>query len=77
MIMLAQSVAPLVLDVGGATRYCFHLTNGKAVIRDDEGIDFSVRPASGAEAFSRALLEATSHKMIEVATVLSLCLSPA
>ena len=46
MMMLAQSVASLVLDVGGATRYCFHLTNGKAMIRDDEGIEaFSIQSA--------------------------------
>jgi hypothetical protein len=39
--MLAQSVASLVLDVSGAMRYYFHLTNGEAVIRNNEGIEAS------------------------------------
>ena len=44
--MLALSVASLMIDVGGAGRYYFHLTNGEAVIRDDEGIEaFSIQSA--------------------------------
>ena len=39
--MLALSVASLMLDVGGAGRYYFHLTNGEAVIRDEEGTEVS------------------------------------
>ena len=41
MMMLAQSVASLVLDVGGATRYYFHLTNSEATIWDEEGTEVS------------------------------------
>jgi hypothetical protein len=29
------------IDVGGAGRYYFHLTNGKALIRDEEGTEVS------------------------------------
>ena len=44
--MLAQSVASLVLNVSNAMRYYFHLTNGEAVIRDNEGIEaFSIQSA--------------------------------
>ena len=39
--MLALSVASLMIDVGGAGRYYFHLTNGEAVIRDEEGTEVS------------------------------------
>ena len=39
--MLALSVASLMIDVGGAGRYYFHLTNGEALIRDDEGTEVS------------------------------------
>ena len=39
--MLAQSVASLMIDVSGAGRYYFHLTNGEAVIRDEEGTEVS------------------------------------
>ena len=44
--MLARSVASLMIDVSGAGRYYFHLINGEAVIRDDEGIEaFSIQSA--------------------------------
>ena len=44
--MLALSVASLTIEVSGAGRYYFHLTNGEDVIRDDEGIDaFSIQSA--------------------------------
>ena len=39
--MLARSVASLMIDVSGAGRYYFHLTNGEAVIRDEEGTEVS------------------------------------
>ena len=39
--MLARSVASLMIDVGGAGRYYFHLTNGEALIRDEEGTEVS------------------------------------
>ncbi len=39
--MLALSVASLMIDVSGAGRYYFHLTNGEAVIRDEEGTEVS------------------------------------
>ena len=39
--MLARSVASLMVDVGGAGRYYFHLTNGEALIRDEEGTEVS------------------------------------
>ena len=39
--MLAMSVASLMIDVSGAGRYYFHLTNGEAVIRDEEGTEVS------------------------------------
>ena len=39
--MLARSVASLMVDVGGAGRYYFHLTNGEASIRDEEGTEVS------------------------------------
>ena len=38
--MLARSVAFLRIDVGGG-RYYFHLTNGEALIRDEEGTEVS------------------------------------
>ena len=37
--MLARSVASLMIGVSGAGRYYFHLTNGEATIRDDEGTE--------------------------------------
>ena len=44
--MLAQSVASPVIGVSRAVRSYFHLTNGEAVIRDDEGIEaFSIQSA--------------------------------
>ena len=39
--MLELSVASLMIDVSGAGRYYFHLTNGEAVIRDEEGTEVS------------------------------------
>jgi hypothetical protein len=39
--MLALSEASLMIDVSGAGRYYFHLTNGEAVIRDEEGTEVS------------------------------------
>jgi tRNA A37 N6-isopentenylltransferase MiaA len=39
--MLVRSVASLMIDVGGGGRYYFHLTNGDAVIRDEEGTEVS------------------------------------
>jgi hypothetical protein len=39
--MLALSVASLMIDVSGAGRYYFHLTNGEATIRDEEGTEVS------------------------------------
>jgi hypothetical protein len=39
--MLARSVASVMIDVSGAGRYYFHLTNGEALIRDEEGTEVS------------------------------------
>jgi uncharacterized protein DUF6894 len=39
--MLARSVASVMIDVGGAGRYYFHLTNDEALIRDEEGTEVS------------------------------------
>ena len=39
--MLARSVASLMIEVGSAERYYFHLTNGEALIRDEEGTEVS------------------------------------
>ena len=39
--MLARSVASLMIEVGGAGRYYFHLTNDEALIRDEEGTEVS------------------------------------
>ena len=44
--MLARSVASLMIDVSGAGRYYFHLTNGESLIRDDEGTEVSSMQSS-------------------------------
>jgi hypothetical protein len=41
MTLLARSVASIITNPGSSERYYFHLTNGEAVIRDEEGTEVS------------------------------------